>query len=63
MPLRSARAIPLWLLDPDIPIHLHVERMERAHLEVFVLIHYTSRDLQGRRRFDGRRRRRRISGS
>jgi hypothetical protein len=34
------------LLDPEIAVLLHVERMERAHLDVLVLLHHASRDLQ-----------------
>lgn len=56
-------AVPLWLLDPDIAVRLHVERMERAHLDVLVLLRDASRDLKRCRRFDGRRRRRRLPSS
>jgi len=50
-------AVPLWLLDPHIPVRLYIQRVERTHLDVLVLLYDTSRDLQRRRRLDGRRRR------
>ena len=56
-------AVPLWLLDPDIAVRLHVERVKRAHLDVLVLFHDAPRNLQRRRRLDGCGRRRRISAS
>ncbi len=55
--------VPLWLLDPDIAVRLNVKRVKRAHLDMLVLLHDASRNLQRCRRFDGRRRRRRISSS
>jgi hypothetical protein len=54
--------VPLWLLDPDIAVRLDVKRVKRAHLDMLVLLHDASRNLQRCRRFDGRRRRR-ISSS
>jgi hypothetical protein len=54
--------VPLWLLDPDIAVRLNVQRVKRAHLDMLVLLHDASRNLQRCRRFDGRRRRR-ISSS
>lgn len=48
--------VPLWLLDPDIAVRLDVERVERAHLDMFVLLHDASRNLERCRRLDGRRR-------
>lgn len=55
--------VPLRLLNPDVTVRLNVERVKRAHLDMLVLLHDASRNLQRCRRFDGRRRRRRISGS
>ena len=54
--------VPLWLLDPDIAVRLDVKRVKRAHLDMLVLLHDASRNLQRCRRFDGCRRRR-ISSS
>ena len=49
--------VPL-LLDPDIAVRFNVKRVKRAHLDMLVLLHDASRNLQRGRRFDGRRRRR-----
>lgn len=48
-------AVPLWLLNPHIPVRLYIQRVERTHLDVLVLVYDASRDLQRRRRLDGRR--------
>lgn len=55
--------VPLLLLDPDIAVRLNVKCVKRAHLDMLVLLRDASRNLQRRRRFDGRRRRRWISSS
>jgi hypothetical protein len=44
-------AVPLCFLYPNVAISLYVQGVERAHLDVIVLLHNTSHDLQGRCRF------------
>lgn len=57
-------AVPFCLLYPHIPVRLYVQRVERTHLDVRVLLYDAPRNLQRRRRLDGRRRRSsRIAGT
>jgi hypothetical protein len=48
-------AVPLCLLYPNVAISFYVQRVERAHLDMVVLLHNTSRDLQRRCGFYRRR--------
>ena len=38
-------AVPFWLLDPHIPVRFYIQGVERAHLNVLVLLHHASRNL------------------